>query len=298
LNKKNKIIFFTGKGGVGKSTVSSLCALNLANSGKDTLLVSLDPAHNLQDIFQKKFSDKTYMLNDKLSIIQIDVEKQIKSYLQNTIDKIERVYQYQSAFSIKNYFKVLKHSPGLEEYALLQAFEQIIKKHSDKYLIFDMPPTALSLRFFGLPANSLIWLKELIKLRNAILEKKEIITKVKFGKKEIETDKVSTQLQTLNKEHLNIQQVFNSETTKINIVLNPDKLSVNEAIRIQSSLNELKILPAHFILNKNTSNTGQATFPFDVLKIPVHNKPLWGVENLQNFITENHISSTLTHCIE
>ncbi len=295
----SRIIFFTGKGGVGKSTLSSLTALNLSNSGRNTLLVSLDPAHNLQDIFEMKFSGKAKNIKDKLSVIQIDIKKQRAQYLQNSIKKIERIYQYQSAFSIKNYFKVLKHSPGLEEYTLLQAFIEIVEKNKSKeYLIFDMPPTALSLRFFSLPANSLIWINELSKLRKAILKKKEIITKIKFGKKEIETDKVNNQLNILNKEHIAMQSLLKSENTKINLVLNPDELSFNEAQSIKEQLKDLGLNVFKFIVNKQVENVGKHSVFNSKLQIPANNTALIGINKLQKFIDERQLVATLKQCVE
>ncbi len=295
----SRIIFFTGKGGVGKSTLSSLTAINLANSGRNTLLVSLDPAHNLQDIFEMKFSGKAKNIKDKLSVIQIDIKKQNEQYLQNTLEKIERIYQYQTAFSIKNYFKVLKHAPGLEEYALLQSFTQIVNKYQTiEYLIFDMPPTALSLRFFSLPANSLIWINELSKLRKAILKKKEIISKIKFGKKEIETDKVNNQLSSLNKEHAAMLSLLKSENTKINIVLNPEQLSVNEAQSIKEQLNDLDLSVFKFIINKHTGNIDTQKLFDNSLQIPANNRALIGIDELQKFIHKKQLRATLNQCIK
>ncbi len=295
----SKIIFFTGKGGVGKSTLSALSALNLSNFDKQTLLISLDPAHNLQDIFQTDFSEKAKTINHKLSVVQIDIEKQTKNYLKDTIKKMERIYQYQSAFSIKNYFKLLKHAPGMEEYALLQAFNQIIDEYPEKeYLIFDMPPTALSLRFFSLPGNSLVWIEELSKLRKAILEKKEIITKIKLGKKEIETDKVNNQLHVLNKEHSKIQNILKSENSKINIVLNPDDLSINEAHRIKKSLDDLQLSVFRYIQNKCISGVDNQKIAFKALTVPFSNTALTGLDQLQKFIKEMQLTDTLKQCIE
>ena len=71
---KAKILFFIGKGGVGKSTVSSLYGVSLAKLN-NVLLVSLDSAHNLSDIFEENFSDKPKIITRNLSVIEVNVNK-------------------------------------------------------------------------------------------------------------------------------------------------------------------------------------------------------------------------------
>ena len=127
-----KIHFFIGKGGVGKSTTSALTALNLAHSNRETLLVSMDPAHNLKDIFQQQFSEKSFQVMRGLAVREVDIEYWMKVYLKDTESQLKKVYSYQSAFNIQSYYNILKYSPGLEEYALLLAFENVLHTADDK----------------------------------------------------------------------------------------------------------------------------------------------------------------------
>ena len=173
---ETKLHFFIGKGGVGKSTASAISSAHLSNISQDTLLVSMDPAHNQRDIFEKEFSENPRHVADHLMVKEVDADYWIQQYLIETEDYIKRTYMYQSAFNLQNYFNVLQFSPGLEEYALLLAFENVLHTaNGQDVIIFDMPPTALTLRFFSLPFITLIWLEELLNLRNGIYEKKEIM---------------------------------------------------------------------------------------------------------------------------
>ena len=123
---KNPVnIFFVGKGGVGKSTSAALNAVFLAQKGFRVLIVSLDPAHNLSDIFQMNFSDKELKIASDISAIEVDQDQWIKAYLKDVRNQIKKTYSYLTAFNLENYFKVIKHSPGLEEYALILAFKHI-----------------------------------------------------------------------------------------------------------------------------------------------------------------------------
>ena len=135
------IHFFIGKGGVGKSTTSALTALTLARSGRDTLLVSMDPAHNQRDIFQESFSEKPKLMMPLLAVKEVDTEYWIKTYLKDTESQLKKMYSYQSAFNIQGYYNVLKYSPGLEEYAMLLAFENMLLTETGReVIVFDMPP--------------------------------------------------------------------------------------------------------------------------------------------------------------
>ena len=182
-----EVHFFIGKGGVGKSTTSAITSVCYSNRAQNTLLVSMDPAHNQRDIFGMDFSEKSKQVTQKLAVKEVDTDFWIEKYLKETQEHIKKSYTYHSAFNLQNYFNVLQFSPGIEEYALLMAFEDIIHRFEDKdIIVFDMAPTALTLKFLSLPLITLIWLEELLKLRRQIYEKKEIVSKIKIGKKGID----------------------------------------------------------------------------------------------------------------
>jgi len=116
----------------------------LAQKGFKVLIVSLDPAHNQCDIFEKSFSDRPAQIAPNLSAIEIDQDYWIRRYLKDVQNQIKRTYSYLMAFNLEKYFEVIKYSPGLEEYALILAFKEIQQKFSHlDYLVFDMPPTTL-----------------------------------------------------------------------------------------------------------------------------------------------------------
>jgi arsenite-transporting ATPase len=245
------IYFFIGKGGVGKSTTSALTAVHLAATGRRTLLVSMDPAHNQSDIFGMRFSGKSRSVAPNLAVSEIDTETWIRRYLKETRNHLKRTYAYQSAFNLQDHFNVLQYAPGLEEYALLLAFEDIMQAAEDQdAIVFDMAPTALSLRFFSLPSISLVWLAELLKLRSAICDKKEIISKIKMGSCELETDRVRKKLDELIGSHTRLKSRFMSPKTHVNLVLNNDPLSLSEARRIERRLADIDIAIARVVVNK------------------------------------------------
>ena len=292
MKDTTQYIFFMGKGGVGKSTLSALTSLKLS-SDNSVLLTSVDPAHNLSDIFLKKFSEKPTSVNRNLLVKEIETEKWIKKYLKEIEEQMQKTYTYFTAFNLEKYFGLIKYSPGIEEYVLINAFNKIREQYSDKkYIVFDMPPTALALKFFSLPSLSLLWLEQLMNLRKEIIERQEMITKVKFGKKEFELDKVLNKLTQQRKFYTELQQVFkNISTSKINLVLNPDELSFAESKRIIEKLQKLGINISNLFLNKTDKDSDSqsiaSTFKkYTITEIPNSEKPLIGIRTLEEFVSK------------
>jgi arsenite/tail-anchored protein-transporting ATPase len=296
-------VFFMGKGGVGKSTSSALFSVFLAQKGFQVLIVSLDPAHNQSDIFERSLSDKPLQIAPNLSAIEIDQEFWIRQYLKDVHNQINRTYSYLTAFNLEKYFSVIKYSPGLEEYALILAFEKIQKNFSRcDYLIFDMPPTALGLRFFSLPSLSLIWIEHLLALRKEIIEKRDLITTIKLIKKEIERDKVLNKINELRNQYQDLKDTFEDrKQTQINLVLNPDKLSFAESIRIVEALQEININLHRTVSNKMKLDSSfediDETFTgIPMINFPYSETPLIGFHNLQEFLKTNgdHLEKQLS----
>ena len=156
------IYFFVGKGGTGKSTCSAVFSFQQSLKRKKILINSIDPAHNLSEIFEKKLSNKRSKVRDKLFAQETDLNIWKKKYLKSIEDEMVAIYKHQTAFNLNKYFKTLKYSPGLEEYTTLLAIEDTLKKNRNMdTIIFDTPPTALFLNLISFNiANKTIRLKD------------------------------------------------------------------------------------------------------------------------------------------
>ena len=270
-----------------------MTSIYLASKPYKTLLVSMDPAHNQCDIFERDFSEKPKKVSETLMIREVDTDFWIEKYLKETTAQIKETYKYESAFNLQNYFNVLQFSPGLEEYALLLAFEDTLHKYGDQdFIVFDMAPTALTLRFFSLPFITLIWLEELLTLRSQIYKKKEIISKIKIAGREIEQDKVKAKLKSLIGNYEHLQEHFLSKTTRVNLVMNNDKLSFSEAFRIRKKLSDIRIAIDRIVINKlaQDESTTEIENEFKkqkIGKLRLAPEGLTGYEVLKNYIAAN-----------
>lgn len=278
---------------MGKSTSAALTAIHLAETGQKTLLVSLDPAHNQSDIFENRFSEKSIKVTENLSVKEVDIKTWVDKYLKDIQRQVKHAYSYLTAFNLENYLDIIKYSPGIEEYALLIAYKSIRETAKDMdFIIFDMPPTALTLKFLTLPNLSLKWLENLLSLRNKIIEKRGIITKIKLGKKEIERDKILNKLNKQISDYKTTKQVFeNSDLTCLNLVLNTDKLSFSESQLILGHLSRFNIQIKNIFLNKCPSGFDSKPLEkkysgYGFQKFPESQVPLMGIDVLTNFLNE------------
>lgn len=255
-----RILFFIGKGGVGKSTNSSLFSLKIARSGGRVILNSIDPAHNLHDIFRVPLGSKPREIVPGLEAMETDLDQWVKKYLKDTERDFRKVYKYQEAFSLHRYFRTLKYSPGLEEYAVLLAMVDTLRRFADRdYIVFDTPPTALTLKFLALPDVSLLWMQELTQFRRLILEKEQIITRVKKGRgqERRERDPILGKIADLVDTYRGMSELLkNPDTTRTFLVLNPDELSLAESLLIGKELKNLGMKIPYLILNKAKTDGG------------------------------------------
>ena len=252
-----KLAFFLGKGGVGKTTLSSTVAFQLSREGMKILIVSLDPAHNLGDVFRRVLSNEKTHLGPNLDAIEINLTTWVARYLKESRDEIKENYKYNVTMNLDSYINILKYSPGTEEYAVLWAIEHIYKENEKFYdiIIFDTPPTALTLRFLAMPSISLMWVRELSGMRAKILEKRQTVLKLNpeasviKGSSKKEDDRIYTRLSGITSRLAGLHDLFTRQSY-LTVVVNPDELSLAEALRIRHELEKLDVLISSVCLNK------------------------------------------------
>jgi len=262
-----KILFFTGKGGVGKSTMSAAAAWQLSQKGR-VLIISLDPAHNLGDVFNLTLNDSKKRFSRTLDLKEINLQKLAKEYLQREINVLTDTYKYLQTLNLDNYFSVLKYSPGIEEYALLTSIEETIHNETGyDYIVFDTPPTGLTLRFLALPRVTITWIDRLIQIRQKILEKRYTIQKIRGGTEEEKKareitleyderdDDVLNRLQKLRANYESLTTILEGRDCAIALVFNPDILSLRESERLIEGLKDLHLPLRLLINNKVTTDT-------------------------------------------
>lgn len=258
------ILFYTGKGGVGKSTMAAAAAWQLSRKHR-VLIVSLDPAHNLGDIFCVTLKNGSKRLTESLHLREVDLKKLSQDYLEREVAVLTDTYKYLQVLNLDRYFSILKYSPGIEEYALLTSIEETIRREKDfDYIIFDTPPTGLTLRFLALPQVTITWIERLMQIRRQILEKRYTIQKIrgplKEGQKNPEIlleynedeDGVIQRLKTMKNNYDTLNGILQGGDCGVVLVFNPDVLSLRESDRLIEGLKDLG-LPLRLLINNKVT---------------------------------------------
>lgn len=149
-----KYLFFTGKGGVGKTSTACASAISLADMGNEVLLISTDPASNLQDVFDADLDNKGVRIEgvDGLTVINLDPIDAANEYKESVVGP----YRGQLPDSVIENMEEQLSGSCTVEIAAFNEFSKFITDSALKdkydYIIFDTAPTGHTLRMLQLPS--------------------------------------------------------------------------------------------------------------------------------------------------
>ena len=262
-------IFFTGKGGVGKTTLAAGTAVALADRGLRVEIHSLDPAHNLGDVMGTYVGSEPTRVSERLRAAEVDVDAWIETYLREIREEMKQTYRHLEAFNLGRLFDPMTAAPGVEEYALLRAVQAIAaaeEARGAEVVVFDLPPTCLAVRILSMPRISLAWIDRLNALRREILRKRAVVARIRGDRAldgpagapalSSEDDPVTKKLAGLGAGLADLAgRLRRPERTRVAVVVNPDELSLREAGRIRRDLEGREIPVSHLLVNRWTGES-------------------------------------------
>ena len=133
LARSKKILFFGGKGGVGKTTVSAATALARANDGAKVLLVSTDPAHNLGHLFNRKIGSKPVRLAAGLDGLELDPAETVKLHMEEITNSLHRLMPINLRSEVDKHMALSKDAPGMQEAAILERIAEVVEQGTKDY---------------------------------------------------------------------------------------------------------------------------------------------------------------------
>lgn len=224
-----RIILYTGKGGVGKTSVAAATACKIAKEGKKVLVVSTDQAHSLGDSFDVKLSNDAIKISDNLYAMEIDSVMENEKAWANIKSYIERLMLLKADKTIET--EELLVFPGFEELLALIKLKDIYDEGKYDVVIVDCAPTGETMSLLKFPDLFKWWMEKLfpIKRKGAKIAKPIIEITMKIPMPTDETfddfEKLYTKIDELH------QLMLNKNIVSIRIVTTPEKIVIKEAKR-------------------------------------------------------------------
>lgn len=243
-----RIILYTGKGGVGKTSIAAATACKIANEGKRVLVVSTDQAHSLGDSFDIKLSNDPLEICNNLYAMEIDSILENEKVWGNIKGYIEKLMVLKADKNIES--EELLVFPGFEELISLIKIKDIYDEGKYDVLIVDCAPTGETMSLLKFPDLFKWWMEKLfpIKRKGAKLTKPIIEATLKIPVPGDETfDEIESLYLKIDELH---QLMLNKAIVSIRIVTTPEKIVVKEAKRSFSYLHLFDYNVDAIIINK------------------------------------------------
>src|SRR5215218_6828049 len=168
---QKRVLFFGGKGGVGKTTCASAMALAASKSGKRVLLVSTDPAHSTSDMFERPIGPEPVELLPNLHGLEIDGGYESQRYVATVKEQIKGLFGHHIMKEANKQIDLAASMPGAEEMALFDRIGGLIRGEDERFdlIVFDTAPTGHTLRLIRMPELMEAWIRALSRSRRAML---------------------------------------------------------------------------------------------------------------------------------
>jgi len=227
-----RIILFTGKGGVGKTTVAAATALQSARSGHKTLVISTDPAHSLSDALNHPLSPEPVEIEPNLYGQELDVYYSMRKYWGNMRELMLSIFRWQGLDSVLA--EEMSAIPGMEEGSAFLWIEKYYSEKAYDVIIIDSAPTGETLTLLTLPQVTKWWVSKAFPFQRLAIK---TLGRAVRGTMGIPLDKGYEELENLFAKLEKIQKVFSDPNIcSIRLVANPERMVIQEAKRAYTYL--------------------------------------------------------------
>lgn len=294
-----RILLYTGKGGVGKTTVAAATAVKLAERGYRTVVMSTDLAHSLADSFDRRLAPEPEQIGPNLWAQETDVYYNLKTYWGRIQEWLNAVLAWRQVNEIvADEVSVL---PGMEELANLLWINRHRESGQFDAVVVDCAPTGETLRLLSFPEVGRWWVEKIMPVHRAAAQIVRPIMRVAGGLPLPENevyDAVADLFDQLGKLH---GMLVDSRLSSVRLVINPEKMVIKEAQRTSTYLSLFgypcdlvicnRVLPPsvqdqYFAAWKETqarhlAEIEQRFAPMPVLEVPLFQDEVIGVDRLR-----------------
>jgi arsenite-transporting ATPase len=300
-----RILLFSGKGGVGKTSLAAATGLELSRLGYRTMVMSVDPAHSLADAFDLEvslFHSKTgdpYSINERLAIHEVNIQKEIKRHWREISAYVISVLRTTGISDVEA--EELAILPGMEELSAMMYVNQFRREQRYDVIVLDCAPTAESMRFVSMPTTLEWYMKHVFPFQRGVLKAVRPLAN-RVSPVELPPDNYFANIQDLFGKLDGIAELLEDpKVTSVRLVTNPEKMVLRETQRafVYFSLHGLsvdgiivnRVLPsqvtdAFFVEWRNSQgrilDEIEAYFaPISVKRVPLFTHEVLGRERLE-----------------
>ncbi|MDW8095829.1 MAG: TRC40/GET3/ArsA family transport-energizing ATPase, partial [Aquificaceae bacterium] len=247
-------LLFSGKGGVGKTTVSAATAYRLSKLGYKTIVVSLDPAHSLGDAFDIPEEEKVkarglpIKISDKLYIQEIDIQEEVDRYWGDVYRFLELLFNTTGLDEVVS--EELAILPGMEEVTSLLYVNKYYRDGEFDALVLDLPPTGESLRFVSMPTVLKWYMRKIFKVEKTILKVARPVAR-RLTDIPIPDDEYFKALENFYEKLKGVDEILiDPKLTSVRLVANPEKMVLKESQRAFMYFNLFGVNVDGIVVNK------------------------------------------------
>src|SRR5579863_9888242 len=230
-----RILLFSGKGGVGKTSLAAATGLQLSRLGYRTLVMSVDPAHSLADSFDLEtslFHGQTgdpYPIDERLSIHEVNIQQEIKRHWREISSYVISVLRTTGISDVEA--EELAILPGMEELSAMMYVNQFRREERYDVIVLDCAPTAESMRFVSMPTTLEWYMKHIFPFQRGILKAVRPIAN-RVSPVELPTDNYFANIADLFGKLDGIGDLLEDPNiTSVRLVTNPERMVLRETQR-------------------------------------------------------------------
>jgi arsenite-transporting ATPase len=230
-----RILLYSGKGGVGKTSVAAATGLQLARQGVKTLVMSVDPAHSLADSFALKaglFDARTadpLTVTENLDIQEVNIQLEIKRHWREISGYITTVLRTSGLGDVEA--EEMAILPGMEELSAMMYVNQYRKGSTYDAIVLDCAPTAESLRFISMPTTLDWYMKHVFPMERKVFNAVRPLAN-RVSPVELPSDSYFANIKDLFEKIEGIDTILEDpQLTSVRLVSNPERMVLRETQR-------------------------------------------------------------------
>ena len=253
-----RVILYTGKGGVGKTSVAAATALLASRQGMRTMIISTDPAHSVSDAFDIPGSSAARQLGENLWIHEVDALTELEANWNVIHGYVSRVLASQGIGDILA--EELAAPPGMGEVAALMWIRKYYLEEKYDLLVVDCAPTGETLQLLSFPEVARWWLNKVFPIERRVMKVARPILQPMIDIP-LPKDEIFASIKDLLMDLDGTRAILaDTKTTSVRLVLNLEKMVIKEAQRAYTYLNLYDYQTDAVIVNRVLPADGTGTF--------------------------------------